>query len=93
MKVLFICNFNMNRSKTAKEIFANRWETESAGLYSDPQVTKKQIDWADKIYVMTNDMERELKIRFSNVKATVLDIPNRYGYMQPELIELLKKRL
>ena len=31
MKVLFICNQNENRSKTAEELFKNRYKTKSAG--------------------------------------------------------------
>ncbi len=35
MKVLFICNQNENRSKTAEELFKGKFETTSAGLYKE----------------------------------------------------------
>jgi len=52
MKVLFVCNQNQNRSKTAKDFFRDRFNTKSAGLYNEKPVTEKEISWADTIVVM-----------------------------------------
>ena len=52
MKVLFICNQNQNRSKTAEELFKNKFLTKSAGLFNEQPVTEKQLSWADTIVVM-----------------------------------------
>jgi len=52
MNILFICNQNQNRSKTAEELFKDRFNTRSAGLYNEKPVTEKQISWADVIIVM-----------------------------------------
>ena len=46
MKVLFVCNQNQNRSKTAEHIFRGRFKTKSAGLYNRTPLTEKQISWA-----------------------------------------------
>ena len=43
MKVLFICNQNQNRSKTAELIFKDKFESRTAGLYNETPVTKEQI--------------------------------------------------
>jgi len=39
MKLLFVCNQNLNRNKTAKEIFKYKFQTKSAGLYNEKPVT------------------------------------------------------
>ena len=52
MKVLFICNQNLNSSKTAEHLFKGKFETKSAGLYNTKPVTSKQLSWADVVVVM-----------------------------------------
>jgi len=49
MNILFICNQGKNRSKTAAQLFSGRFETDSAGLYSDTPVTEVQLAQADLI--------------------------------------------
>jgi protein-tyrosine-phosphatase len=43
MNVLFICNQNQNRSKTAEHIFKKLFNTKSAGLYNDNPVTEDEL--------------------------------------------------
>ncbi len=97
MKVLFICNQNLNRSKTAEEIFKDRFKTKSAGLYNDKPVTEKQISWADAIVVMEESQCSEIAKRFPRQymlkRILSLDIPDVYHYDQPELIEILKSKV
>ncbi len=94
MKVLFICNQNKHRSKTAEEVFKRRWKTRSAGLYNEYPVTKKDIEWADSIIVMENEQRKVLAQRFPELylkkKILCLDIPDVYQYNQEELKEALK---
>ena len=96
MNVLFICNQGKNRSKTAAELFAGRFQTESAGLYSDPSVTVKQLGTADVVMVMEEAHRAEIAKRFPAVylqkQILVLDIPDIYRYSQPSLVQLLKSR-
>ncbi|OYT31811.1 phosphotyrosine protein phosphatase [Candidatus Woesearchaeota archaeon] len=96
MNVLFICNQNENRSKTAEEIFKNRFNTKSAGLYNAKPVTEKQISWADTIIVMEEAQRSEIAKRFPKQymlkRILSLDIPDIYQYNQPELIEILKTK-
>lgn len=97
MKVLFICNQNKHRSKTAEIIFRNRFETKSAGLYNKSSVTNHQIIWADVIFVMEDVQRQELSIRFPELylqkQILTLNIPDIYQYNQPELVNLLKKKV
>jgi len=97
MNVLFICNQNENRSKTAEEIFKDRFKTKSAGLYNTKPVTEKQISWADTIIVMEEAQRSEIANRFPKQymlkRILSLDVPDVYHYNQPELIGILKSKL
>ena len=56
-KLLFICTGNRDRSPMAADLFRNskRYEARSAGthLFAVQRVTQELIDWADKIFVMS----------------------------------------
>lgn len=97
MKVLFICNQNKNRSKTAEEIFKGKLKTKSAGVYNEKAVSAKEISWADLIVVMEDAQRSEIVKRFPKLymqkRILSLDIPDIYAYNQPELVVLLKKRV
>lgn len=97
MKILFICNQNQNRSKTAEELFRDRFETKSAGLYNEKPVTEKQLEWADAVIVMEEEQRYEIAKRFPKLymqkRIFTLNIPDIYHYNQPELIELLKRKI
>ena len=94
MKLLFICNQNQHRSKTAEELFKKSFETRSAGLYNENPVTKEQLLWADIILVMESEQRTELSKRFPEeyLKKQIisLNISDIYSYNQPELITILK---
>ena len=89
MKILFICNQNQNRSKTAENLFKNKFETKSAGLYNNKPVTKRQLSWADTIIVMEESQRAEIAKRFPQEymqkKILSLDIQDIYQFNQPEL--------
>lgn len=97
MKVLFICNQNQNRSKTAEEIFSKKFETRSAGLFNENPVTKKQLEWADLIVVMEDFQRTELAKRFPEqyIKKQIisLNIPDVYSYNNPELMRVLRSKV
>ena len=97
MKVLFICNQNENRSKTAESLFRGKFETKSAGLYNEKPVTEKQLSWADIVVVMEDAQRTELASRFPKQymqkKIISLNIPDIYHYNQPELVNALKSRM
>lgn len=97
MKVLFICNQNKNRSKTAEEIFRNKFETKSAGLYSENPVNEKQIAWADIVVVMDEEQRKEIGRSFPKQymqkRIISLNIPDIYHHNQPELIKMLYSKM
>lgn len=97
MKVLFICNQNQNRSKTAEELFRDTFTTRSAGLYNEHPVTENEIAWADVIAVMEDAQRTELAKRFPKLylqkRIVSLDIPDVYRYQEPVLVEILKLKV
>ncbi len=97
MKVLFICNQNKHRSKTAEELFKRVFITKSAGLYNEHPVSEKELVWADIVCVMEDEQRRELAKRFPTLylqkKIISLNVPDIYGYQQPELVELLDAKV
>ena len=96
MKTLFICNQGQNRSKTAELLFKDKFNTKSAGLYNNI-VTEKEIEWAEVIFVMTDEQRKEISKRFPKqyLQKIILslNISDVYYFNQPELIELLNKKL
>ena len=97
MKLLFICNQNQNRSKTAEELFKDRFETKSAGLYNEKPVGEKELAWADLVLVMEDFQRAEIAKRFPKQylqkRILSLRVPDEFHYNQPELIELLETRM
>ena len=97
MNMLFICNQNENRSKTAEELFKGKFKTKSAGLFNKHPVTSKELDWAEVIVVMDDFQRSEIAKRFpkSYMKKRILslNIPDNYYYKQPELVNVLKLRM
>ena len=97
MKILFICNQNQNRSKTAEDIFKHKFDTKSAGLYNKKPVTEEQMSWADTIMVMEDIQRTEISKRFPQQymekRILSLEIPDVYTFNQPELIKVLKSKV
>ncbi|MGH8781711.1 low molecular weight protein tyrosine phosphatase family protein [Paraburkholderia sp.] len=99
-RALFICSRNRLRSPTAEEVFAS-WpgiETDSAGLAPDAVtiVSADQVAWAEIIFVMERAHKVKLSKKFGthlkDKRIVCLDIPDRYAFMQPELIALLEQK-
>ena len=99
--VLFICSANRQRSPTAENVFAD-WpgiEVASAGTdhRAEVEVTPELLTWADLIFVMEKTHRRRLAHKFrpylKNQRIICLQIPDEYGFMQPELIDLLRRRV
>ncbi|MBU1199842.1 MAG: phosphotyrosine protein phosphatase [Nanoarchaeota archaeon] len=96
MRVLFVCNQNQNRSRTAEEIFQSAFETRSAGLFNEQPISEQEILWADLVVVMEENQRSEIAKRFPKEylkkKIISLEIPDIYKYNQPELIDVLKSK-
>ena len=97
MNLLFICNQNKNRSKTAQEIFKGKFKAKLAGLYNNRPVTEKQLSWADIIIVMEDQQRSELAKRFPKQylqkRILSLDIPDIYKYNDSKLVSSLKLKM
>jgi predicted protein tyrosine phosphatase len=99
--VLFICEGNVHRSRTAEALYASvsGIEARSAGLspLARVQVTEELLAWADAIFVMERRLVRMLKRRFGDClggkEVVCLRIPDDYQFMQAELKEVLVQRL
>ena len=100
-RVLFICTQNRLRSPTAEQVFST-WpdvETDSAGLGNDADVplSPEQLAWADIIFVMEREHESKLtagfKRQLNGQRVVCLDIPDRYQFMDPVLVQLLEDRV
>ncbi|ARS49651.1 phosphotyrosine protein phosphatase [Ectopseudomonas mendocina] len=101
IRALFICSRNLLRSPTAEQLFGS-WpgvETDSAGLAPDAEVrlSAEQVQWATLILVMEkrhrSRLMRQYRQALAGKRVICLDIPDDYAYMQPELIELLQRKV
>jgi predicted protein tyrosine phosphatase len=98
LKLLFVCSRNRWRSPTAERVFAREpgFAVRSRGVSASAvrRVTSADVAWADGIMVMEADHKRQVTKRFRDELADrpihVLDIPDAYQFMDPELVELLE---
>ena len=97
-RLLFVCSQNRLRSPTAEHVFSG-WpdlEVASAGLNDDADnpVTPELVEWADIIFVMEKDhrarLSRKFKAHLKRQRVICLDIPDKYEFMDPQLVLLLK---
>ena len=55
------------------------------------------LEWADQVMVMEISQWRYLKTRFGKLmkdkRVISLDIPDKYEYMQPELVTVLRAKV
>lgn len=99
--LLFICSQNKLRSPTAEVVFSQYEGIEaiSAGTNNDAEtpVSADLIDWADIIFVMEkthrNRISGKFKAWLHDKRVVVLDIPDEYDFMAPELVRLLEARV
>ena len=97
MNVLFICNQNQNRSKTAEQLFKGKFQTKSAGLYTKRPVTEKQLTWSDVVIVMEDEQRSEIAKRFTKQylqkRILSLEIPDIYKFNDSKLVKVLNKKV
>ncbi len=97
MNILFVCNQNQNHSKTAEELFEDKFDTKSAGLYNEKPLTEKQLSWAHVVIVMEEEQRKEIAKRFPELylqkRILSLEIPDVYQYGNLKLVELLKSKV
>jgi predicted protein tyrosine phosphatase len=99
--ILFVCEGNLHRGPTAEELYrsAPGLKTRSAGTSSlaRVEIDEELLEWADVVCVMEPRVAKTLKRRFPDQLTSktmiLLDIPDDYQRMQPELIAILTERL
>ena len=98
-KFLFVCGMNRNRSSVAEELIGKvtHLQVRSAGMLEGATVelSKDLIDWADFIFCMGLEHRAAVLqlIPSAASKMGVLYIPDRYLRNDPELKELIIKRM
>ncbi|EAO1489498.1 phosphotyrosine protein phosphatase [Salmonella enterica] len=99
MNVLFICSRNQWRSPTAEQVF-RRYPGLSVRSAGTSRNAKKSVScgllrWADVICVMEQKHKDRLMAEYrriiENKPLHVLDIPDDYRYMDPELVRQLEE--
>lgn len=98
LRVLFVCSRNQWRSPTAEEVWRRHpyVEARSAGTSRNARrgVSVGDLHWADVIVVMEEKHRARLLADFRRAlegkPLHVLDIPDDYRYMDPELVEQLR---
>ncbi len=97
LRVLFVCAMNKQRSATAEQLYRNHahLEVRSAGVRPDAKrrVTEEDLCWADIVFVMERAHKSRIVEQFREVPLPyieVLDIPDDYEYMDPQLQEILR---
>lgn len=99
LNVLFICSRNQWRSPTAEKVWRNHplLCVRSAGTSSNARhhVSEDDLQWAEVIFVMEDKHKSRLVAEYGRVvefkPIYVLDIPDEYKYMDPELIAELER--
>ncbi|MDH3256447.1 MAG: phosphotyrosine protein phosphatase [Nitrospinota bacterium] len=100
-KLLFICSENRLRSATAEAVFSEYEGVEAIGAGTNHDaatpVSGDLIEWADVILVMEEIHRDKVSAKYRKLlkgkQLAVLDIPDNYRRMQPELIHLLETKV
>ena len=98
VKLLFVCSRNKWRSPTAERVFSKsaNIEARSRGLSASAvrRLTAEDVAWSDVIFVMESKHKKQLYLQFrvevGDRAVHVLDIPDEYRFMDPELVELIR---
>lgn len=105
-KILFVCSANKQRSKTAEDYFASKYDNYNFDSVGTNQkicnkegtnfITEEHLLWADVVYAMELRHKKainELTGRNYYQKITILNIPDHFKYYQKELIKILEEKI
>lgn len=98
-KVLFVCSMGILRSATAARLYAPKYNTRSAGSWDDAlvPVTPILLAWANEIVIVNKENYNQLVQKFgtevfAETPTKVLNIPDQYPHMHPELVKAFKEQ-
>lgn len=90
-KVLCVCSAGLLRSPTAAVVLQQKYgyNTRSCGIHDYALIQYDEVleHWADEIVVVNGNLA--LDFNFPKDKLIVLDIPDMYDYMNPELQNII----
>lgn len=97
--ILFVCSRNQWRSPTAEAVWRRRpgINVRSAGTSQQARkpISPADIHWADVIFVMEQKHKNRLLADYMRLlehkPLHVLDIPDDYRSMDPELVQILEE--
>lgn len=89
---------NKWRSPTAEKVYAKHQliNARSRGTSQKARrtISANDIKWADVIFTMEDKHQQQLQSRFpgemANTDSHVLDIPDEYRFMDPELVQCIE---
>lgn len=99
--ILFVCSKNLWRSPTAERVYSNdpRLAVRSRGLSPKAarRISPTDLQWADVICVMEYEHLAKLRSLYRNAlgqrRVHVLEIPDKYQFMDPKLVKLIQERV
>jgi len=101
-RVLTVCSGGCLRSPTAAVVLAQdpfNFNTRAAGLTTEFAIVVVDdilMEWADEIVVMESWMENQIRNKWEEDGQTlpivVLDIPDKFAYRDPALMQMIKDR-
>jgi len=99
LHVLFVCSRNQWRSPTAEQVWRRHPDVDARSARTSTGarrvVSAADLAWADVILVMEDKHKSRLMAEYRALLVHkplhVLDIPDDYRYMDPELVELLSE--
>ncbi|HEX9187935.1 MAG TPA: protein-tyrosine-phosphatase [Vicinamibacteria bacterium] len=101
-RILFVCTANVDRSRTAEDLYRGdeRYEVRSAGVapFATVPLTEEMLLWADRVFVMNEEEDRHrtfIRVKFPHVERPVvdLDIEDRWARGDPELEDRILRGL
>lgn len=96
-KVLCVCSAGLLRSPTAAVVFASygKYNTRAVGTATDfalIPIDNVLLEWADIVVCMEFEQARVVDALGFEGDIYCLNISDQFGYMDPELVEILKER-
>lgn len=92
-KILCVCSAGLLRSPSiAYYLSTQGYNTRAAGMfdYALIPVDDVLLEWADQIVTVSNELAEELKT-MTKKEVINLEIPDRYRFRDPELMEIIEK--
>lgn len=100
IRVLFLCEMNKNRSRTAEAIYSKSpsVEARSAGISKTAclVVTREMMEWAEIVFVMERRQRNKLHKLFPDLykkKIVCLYIEDQFDFIDSNLVSLIHKRM